>query len=220
MHTSSLAKQAGKLGDVRTFRCCRNGTSGPDSSNASSSSQCRRTCRNHSAATSRSRTSPVGACPAKCNRCGGIGRLRRRQGAARAWSDEEWRGPALPDDHGAAHDPTGAARLYRCRPAGEGRTHAVRVPPEREEHHGVREGLEVGVRRGWLPRRIPHDFRRTAVPNLVRSGVPERVAMQMTGHKTRSVFERYNIVCEADLFEAARRYEGTLPVLNGALRKA
>ena len=53
-----------------------------------------------------------------------------------------------------------------------------------------------------MPTRFLHDCRRTAARNLIRAKVPERVAMLLTGHKSRAIFDPDNIIHEQELLDA------------------
>jgi integrase len=101
----------------------------------------------------------------------------------------------------------------RCR-ALEKRTGAI-ISPVFFRSSGQWEGQRIrNPNKAWRKARkaagvegIIHDFRRTAVRNLVRAGVPEKVAMVLTGHKTRAVFDRYLIVAEDMLRDAGGRLD-------------
>ena len=68
-------------------------------------------------------------------------------------------------------------------------------------------GVKTGPKDWQYKGLLIHDFRRSGVRNLIRSGVPRRIAMKISGHLTESTFERYNIVDSTDLHEAMAKVE-------------
>ncbi len=85
-----------------------------------------------------------------------------------------------------------------------------------QRRRDFRKAWRTACPKAGVPGRLVHDFRRTAVRNLERAGVPRSVAMK-TGHRTEAVYRRYAIVSDADLQEASRRLTGTCPGTSASL---
>jgi integrase len=94
------------------------------------------------------------------------------------------------------------------------------ITPDLFPHlRGVHKGTPIrNFRKAWasackaagVAGRTRHDLRRTPVRNLVNAGVVERVAMTVTGHRTRRVFDAYHIVSPGDLQDVARKLAGMI----------
>ena len=72
-----------------------------------------------------------------------------------------------------------------------------------------RKAWDAAIAASKVAPRLFHDLRRTAVRNMVRAGVPQSVAMSISGHKTASMFQRYNVTSGNDRIEALRKRGST-----------
>jgi integrase len=132
----------------------------------------------------------------------GHGRTVAIEGDLRAILERRWQARQLKGPQGAVR----VAELVfhrKGRPVGDFRKAWAAACVEAGLYRVV--GVNADGTEEKAPTRIFHDLRRSGVRNMIRAGVPERVAMAVSGHRTRSVFDRYNIVSEDDLRTAMKR---------------
>ncbi len=82
----------------------------------------------------------------------------------------------------------------------------------------IRVAWRKAVAAAEIASKIPHDFRRTAVRNLERAGVPRSVAMRLVGHKTESIYRRYAIVAKQDLIDGLKRLAAHRTMMKAGLQ--
>ena len=151
------------------------------------------------------------------SRCDGSGSPSRpRLTARRSYSGKRF---AVEGHLAALLERRGQARTIK---AANGTTHVAELVFHRAGRPIVdfRKAWRAACLKAGVPGRLLRDSRRTAARNLVRAGVSEHVAMSITGHRTCSMFDRYNVTSEADLRDAALKaqaYADAQPVARNVV---